>query len=171
MVKRKLLPLVIKRGVVREERGGGVGEGKLAGLESVGALAGEAMPRQQQIAMEKLASGETIVDAAQAAGVTRMTLHRWLKQDARFAAAYNAWQQEAVATARGRLLALSDQAVTTVANSVKAGDTRAALLVLKAMGAMDRPTPGPTDPEGVLREQELERKRIERQQFSDSLEF
>jgi hypothetical protein len=166
MVKRKLLPLVIKRGVVREERGGGVGEGKLAGLESVGALAGEAMPRQQQIAMEKLASGETIVDAAQAA-----TLHRWLKQDARFAAAYNAWQQEAVATARGRLLALSDQAVTTVANSVKAGDTRAALLVLKAMGAMDRPTPGPTDPEGVLREQELERKRIERQQFSDSLEF
>jgi hypothetical protein len=38
-----------------------------------------------------------------------------------------------------------------------AGDGKTALAVLKSLGVMDRAHPGPTDPEEVVRQQELER--------------
>jgi hypothetical protein len=112
----------------------------------------------QRKAIEMLTSGHTLVDSATAAGVGRTTLYRWLKGDAKFLAAYNAWQQDALATARGRLLAMSDLAVTTVGKAMNAGDSKTALAVLKSLGVMDRVQPGPTDPEEVVREQALERQ-------------
>src|SRR5579872_1365044 len=108
---------------------GGAGIGPMG----VGKVVAAALTPAQRIAIERLSVGETVVDAARAAGVTRMTLHRWLKQDAEFVAAYNAWQEETLASARGRLLALADTAVTTVANAMRNGDARAAMAVLKAM--------------------------------------
>jgi len=38
-----------------------------------------------------------------------------------------------------------------------AGDSKTALAVLKSPGVMDRIVPGPTDPEEVVRQRELER--------------
>src|SRR5207244_3791667 len=70
-----------------------------------------ALSPAQRTAIEKLTSGHTLVDSALAAGVNRTTLYRWLKNDATFLAAYNAWQQDAVATARGRMLGITDVAV------------------------------------------------------------
>ena len=61
---------------------------------------------EQWTAIEKLSTGKSIVDAAAAAGVSRWTLHRWIKNDPHFQAAYNAWHIEVAATARARLLAL-----------------------------------------------------------------
>ena len=108
----------------------------------------------QRIAIEKLTAGDTVSDAARAAGVSRMTLHRWLKSDPHFTAAYNVWQHESIATARGRLLALTGDAVSAVATAVRAGDSRAAITILKSMGLLDRPNPGATDPAIVEQDQQ-----------------
>jgi hypothetical protein len=124
----------------------------------------------QRVAIEKLTVGETVVDAARAAGVTRMTLHRWLKQDAAFVAAYNAWQQDALASARGRLLALADTAVTTVGNAMRAGDTRTALAILKAMGTLEKAAPGPTDEQEVQHDLKVEEERARRKRFIEKVE-
>ena len=54
------------------------------------------------------------------------------------------------------------RAVTT------AGDTRAAL---RAMGVMERPTPGPTEPRKVRRKQKIEEARACEKTFKEELEF
>jgi hypothetical protein len=93
--------------------------------------------------------------------VNRTTLYRWLKNDAEFAAAYNAWQQDAIATARGRLLALTDTAVTAVGNAMQRGDGRLALRVLERIGIAERPKPGATDAAELKREMAMERRQRE----------
>jgi hypothetical protein len=85
-----------------------------------------------------------------------MTLHRWLKHDARFQAAYNAWQHDAITGARTKVLAMAESAASTVGAAVKY-DPRIALSVLKAIGGLDRPTPGSTDPDEVQRHMKLDR--------------
>jgi hypothetical protein len=116
-----------------------------------------ALPPAQRTAIELLTSGKTLVAAATAAGVTRMTLYRWLKADAAFSAAYNAWQKDILDTTRARLLALSDLAVSTVAKSMALGDARTAIKLLQSLGALERPQPGSSDPDEILRVQKLER--------------
>ncbi len=100
-----------------------------------------------------------------------MTLHRWLKQDARFVAAYNAWQQATLESARGRLTALAELAVTTVGEAMRKGDARAALAVLKAMGTLAPPTPGPTDAKMAQREMDVEAAREQREMFLKELDL
>ena len=111
----------------------------------------------QRTAIEWLTAGETAVSAAAAAGVSRSTVHRWLRADAAFQAAYNAWQADVAATARARLLGLADAAVTTVAAALAAGDARTALAVLQAQGLLAPHVPGPTDPALVARQRSHER--------------
>ncbi len=47
-------------------------------------------------ALEWLANGGSITDAAQFAGVTRSTLHRWLKEDPDFLTAYTDWRNQSL---------------------------------------------------------------------------
>src|SRR5205807_2282667 len=126
----------------------GAPAGAGAGVEMAFAAVSEAEARglalspAQRTAIERLTSGSTLVDSALAAGVNRTTLYRWLKNDPAFLAAYNAWQQDALATARGRLLALTDSAVLAVGKAMGKGDGRLALRLLERMGIADRPAPG-----------------------------
>jgi hypothetical protein len=101
-----------------------------------------------------------MVASARSAGVTRKTLYRWLHHDPKFQAAYNAWQLDAITSAHSRLLAMTDDAVNTVGVSVKT-DGRLAFALLKSLGAMDRPTPGSTDPEEISQQMEIERRKKE----------
>jgi AcrR family transcriptional regulator len=116
----------------------------------------EQLSPAQARAIEMLASGHTVATAAEAVGVGRTTIYRWLKGDAAFVAAFNAWQQDMLDTARGRLLALTDTAVNAVSKSMEKGDAKTALALLKHLGALRRPTPGPTDPADVERLQDLQ---------------
>jgi hypothetical protein len=115
----------------------------------------------QRMAIQLLTSGKSLVAAATAAGVNRTTLYRWLKGDAAFVAAYNAWQRDVRDTARGRILALSDLALTTVAKAMSRGDARTALRILEATGALKLPEPGSTDPADIERLQKLERTKAQ----------
>src|ERR1035437_595688 len=85
-----------------------------------------ALSPPQRLAIEHLTAGYSLIASANAARVTRMTLYRWMNRDARFQAAYNAWQLDALTAARTRLLAATDDAVTTVVNAVRT-DPRIAL--------------------------------------------
>ena len=106
---------------------------------------------QQRAALDKLLTGCNFTAAAHAAGVTRMTLYRWLHRDPKFQAAYNAWQQDALLNVRSRLLSMADSAVDTVGQAVQK-DPRLAFNFLKSLGGLDLPTPGPTDPHEVERQ-------------------
>jgi len=115
----------------------------------------------QRMAIQLLTSGKSLVAAATAAGVNRTTLYRWLKGDPAFVAAYNAWQKDVRDTARGKILALSDLAITTIAKAMTRGDTRPALRILEATGALTHEEPGSTDPVEIQRQQKLERTKAQ----------
>jgi hypothetical protein len=128
-----------------------------------------ALSPPQLVAIEKMLSGNSIVASASAAGVTRMTIYNWLHNDPKFQAAYNAWQLDALTAARTKLLASSDAAATTVARAVKT-DSKIALAVVKALGILDRPTPGSTDPEEIAQRQKIEKQRAKKK-LEDEMMF
>ena len=103
------------------------------------------LPAVQQAALQELGKGATITDAAQAAGVDRKTVSRWIHHDAVFAAAYNAWCQELLDSGLGRALAMSDAALTTIANAIQNGHVNASLQVVKQLGVLRAARPGSTD--------------------------
>ena len=94
--------------------------------ELVGGSAG-GLSQSQEMALAALRGGQTFVRAAEEAGVTRMTLYRWLRGNAHFRAAFNAWQEEAVESARARLIKLADQAVDVVEEALGRSDEKVAL--------------------------------------------
>src|SRR3954452_2399171 len=101
----------------------------------------------QVLALDALLSGKSVTAAAAAAGVSRQTLHRWLRGDPAMIAALNAGRLELLQVTRGRLLKLGDKAVEVVEQTL--GDTsyhakalrfRAALEVLRMLG-VNKPEP------------------------------
>ena len=100
----------------------------------------------QHAAIAAITGGNSITDAAAAAGVSRVTVYSWIRHDPVFRAAYNAWRQELQESARSRLLKTLDQAVTVIAKAVDNGDTRTAVTVLTKFGVMAPVRPGPADP-------------------------
>jgi len=117
-----------------------------------------ALSPAQKMAIEVMLSGNTMIAAANAAGVTRKTLYNWLHRDAKFQAAYNAWQADAMTSARSRLLGMADYAVDTLEREVRR-NPQIALAIVKSLGMLDRPTPGSTDPEEIEEQMETEGQR------------
>jgi transposase-like protein len=69
--------------------------------------------KQRQAIPALLASG-TVTAAAEAAGISRETLYRWLRTDAQFRAELHAAEALALAETTRRLVALSGHALTTI---------------------------------------------------------
>jgi hypothetical protein len=106
---------------------------------------------KQRMAIVRLTLCGSHRDAAAAAGVTRVTVWRWMKEDATFQAAFNAWARDQVATTKARVLRMGPQAATAVEKGMARGDARLALRVLENLGFMDRPHVGPTEVQEVER--------------------
>jgi hypothetical protein len=113
----------------------------------------------QQGAIEALRNGCSFVRAAEAAGVSRVTLYRWVRADAAFRAAYNAWQAEMADSARARLLKLTDQAVDVVEAALRRNDEKTAVQMLKDLGVLRPRRRGSTDAEVVGLQIDLQQKR------------
>jgi hypothetical protein len=90
----------------------------------------------QQAALGALAGGQTLSSAATTAGVSRMTIWRWLKTDPAFAEAYRQWKLELRESSEAGLLRASEKAVAAVAKAAADGDARIALLMLREMGLL-----------------------------------
>jgi hypothetical protein len=74
----------------------------------------ELLTPAQLAAVESLAAGGTVSDAARAAGVARLTVDGWRDDNPSFIAALNARRQDRHDSVQGRLRSLADKAVATV---------------------------------------------------------
>jgi hypothetical protein len=101
-------------------------------------IATNALSDAQHSALVALHSGCSFVRAAEAAGVNRTTLYRWVQGHAAFRAAYNAWQREMTESARARLLKLTDRAVDVVEKALENDNQNVAMQLLKQSGMMRR---------------------------------
>jgi hypothetical protein len=110
-----------------------------------------------------LSSGGTILAAASAAGVSRQAVTKWLKPGHPFADAYNHLKRLLVENTRTRLLILGDQATTTIADAIRAGDTHAALQIVKGMGLLAPPPIGETSHQTTARIRRDRADRVQRQ--------
>lgn len=120
------------------------------------------LPANQQAALESLLSGETMETAAQAAGVRRETVSRWLSRDWVFQAAYNRELRGMQQRAFGRLYGLVDGAVETVEKAITGGDVRSAVAVLRGLGLLRGfvMRPGSDNPERLEAEEEIAASRL-----------
>ena len=88
---------------------------------------------QKQRAILLLLEGSTVSKTAEAVGVDRSTLHRWLREP-RFVAERNRLAKEAREACQERLRYLAGTAVEVVAQAVEAGNLKASLSILKIVG-------------------------------------
>jgi len=99
----------------------------------------EKLTAQQERVLERLLTGETVTAAAEAVGVDRSTVHRWLREDLKFQAAYNRQRRELQEAYAARMLSLADHAIATVEHAITNGDLRASLHHNALQGIHDRP--------------------------------
>jgi hypothetical protein len=127
-----------------------------------------ALSPAQYMAIDLMLQGNTLIASAKSAGVTRRTLYNWLHHDAKFRAAYNAWQADVVTSARSRILGMADDAANTLGIAVKTSGPLA-FAVLKSLGAMEKPTPVSMDPEEIKQKMDLEKQEKENQLKEDEM--
>jgi hypothetical protein len=89
--------------------------------------------RQREV-LEALMAGVGMKEAARECKVHRATIYRWMKHDPDFKAALAAWQQQALTSARSRLLSAVDAAAGLLVERLDRGDMKAALAILRGNG-------------------------------------
>lgn len=99
----------------------------------------ELKPRQFT-ALQALLHGETVTDAAEAAGVDRSTVHRWKKEPV-FRAAFNRLRYATQKRIKDRLMHVAEHAAETALDAVQDGDAGTAIQVLKGTGMLDGTPP------------------------------
>jgi hypothetical protein len=110
----------------------------------------EALTSAQEKALAAWLTGKSVTDAASAA-VDRTTVHRWLKSDFTFQAALNRGKCNLREAVPARLMTIAEECVS---KSLKGGNSKTALTVLKGLGLLDgkRPDIDSSDPEELARE-------------------
>jgi hypothetical protein len=74
---------------------------------------------KQQLAITALLGGASQSAAAEAAGVDRSTLYRWMKRDAEFVAAYNRVKHDHYDAIHARMFQITNQMMDTLENLLK----------------------------------------------------
>src|SRR5947209_3443677 len=95
-------------------------------LASAAELA-DRLPAAQHAALSAIVSGNSFRRAAEAAGVSRATIYRWVQSDPLFRAAFNAWQKEIKESSHARLVKMSEQAVDVVEKALQRSNERVAV--------------------------------------------
>ena len=92
---------------------------------------------KQQVALDSLLLGNDVSHAADAAGVHRVTVYRWLRECHRFNAAYNLCRSERNQARQQVMCRMSDRAVSAMNDKIIDGDGIAAYRVLRGLGYLD----------------------------------
>jgi hypothetical protein len=93
---------------------------------------GRLSPRQM-LALTAFHRGATLTAAAEAAGVSRQTLHRWRTQNLNFAEAMDVWEKGEMVISRSRIVEMADLAIDTLSDAIEKGHAGAAIIVLKTL--------------------------------------
>lgn len=112
----------------------------------------------QLLVLGELLVGHTITAAAQAGGVDRATVYRWLHADFNFIAEFNRQRRELLDGMQARMLRLADSALGVVEGAIRDGNTTAAIGVLRGLGMLRGQAPwsiGLDDPAALAAEREL----------------
>jgi hypothetical protein len=128
-----------------------------------------ALTPQQEAAVDLLAVGTTVTDAATAIDVARQTVSGWLHHHHGFQAALNRRRQELWSSLADRLRALLPKALTVLEREIDEGHApvTAAVHVLKACALYGVPKPsGPIDA-AELDTMDRERETMERERDAD----
>ena len=120
----------------------------------------EHLTTPQRAALTAIIEGRTVTAAAKEAGVHRATIHRWLKSNPVFRAAYNAWEHESKTNTMSRLLAIVKKALDAVTWSIDEGDGRLAYTLLKDLGLLTRIQDSLTDPKLLNRQMQLDHSKL-----------
>jgi len=117
----------------------------------------DSISASQTLALERLLEGETVTAAAESAGVSRETVHRWIKSNWQFQARLNQAMQELQGAIMSRLLSAALRSSEVVSEAIDRGNLKAALAVLKGVGALRGVTlkVGITDPKVLEEESEI----------------
>ena len=129
-------------------------------------------------ALEALAAGQGVQEAADAAGVKRSTIWRWTTQPqhADFQAALNRRKQQLIDAIDQRLMRVAEAAVDALYLTLGEADGELALTVLREMDLLSRTHQpiGPTDPNAIRahakQEAQRERRRTTNQLSMEALE-
>jgi len=97
--------------------------GEVSGQAPCPAMLDELSPQQTRVLAE-ISVGKSITAAAASAGVNRMTIYRWQRNDANYRAALNAWRRQTADSVRHRLLAMADRAVAAISNALSDADAQ-----------------------------------------------
>ncbi len=128
------------------------------------------LTNQQLLALETLMAGGTHAEAAEHAGVHRVTVSNWARGHPAFLAEMNRRQLERCEQRVKRLRELDEAALAGVAAQLETNDPEFALKWLKLRG-LETPAPtGPTDPEELI-EREVRRQRQQAQQATSERSF
>jgi hypothetical protein len=96
----------------------------------------DALSGKQERVLTLLLTGASVSDAASAAEVARETVHRWLREDYGFQAAFNRGRKELREAMQARLMALAGKAADAVERCICEGDGKMALSLLKGLGLL-----------------------------------
>jgi predicted DNA-binding protein YlxM (UPF0122 family) len=133
-----------------EKAKGGAGEANASAVLARVEL--DELSGEQRTALEMLVGGKSLAETARTAGVARSTIYEWLKKDAGFRAAYNQWHEMMKESCRSRLKMMLDKATSAVEKALDAGDSKAAIALLKGMGMIEKEQERSTDARDVARE-------------------
>jgi len=97
------------------------------------------LTKVQQCVVNALAAGSTLTDAAEAYGVHRVTIYRWMKTSQPFAAALHRARAEFVLARRDDLHHLSNRALETLLAILDNPKASPAVLLRTAMFILQRP--------------------------------
>jgi hypothetical protein len=106
--------------------------------------------------LAELLTGQTITAAASAAGVERITVHRWLREDFAFQAAWNRDRRELRRETYAHLERLAVKATDCLEKAIDGGDVKAAMEIVKGMGILAPGKIGSGDPGELAAEAEVE---------------
>ena len=128
----------------------------------------EKLTAQQAGVLERLLAGDTVTAAAKAGKVDRSTVHRWLREDPEFQAAYNQRRRELQEAYAARMLSLADHAIASVEHAITNGDVRASMKLLDGLGLLSPPEIGPEEVEAIqLAQSQQQNERVLAQMRAD----
>lgn len=127
-----------------------------------------ALAQNQIVAIEALMAGQSVSQAAQAAGINRTTLWRWMKGDAEFQACLNSYRLEVIEHVFAQTWRLAPLAIAAVEGALKQGDVKIGIAVLRSLGVMDGTRP--ELPNDDLEELQLRQRRASWKRLTDSMD-